>query len=101
MYVSRKACLTQPKPPITEASDEDMEKNDKKLDLVKKLGLEKSKKKILEKQLEMSSRVLKKVSEEIDGVFKELGIDINEESDSGGNCCLFIEKSTLLVSEGF
>jgi len=71
-----------------------MEKNDKKLDLVKKLGLEKSKKKILEKQLEMSSRVLKKVSEEIDGVFKELGIDINEESDSGGNCCLFRENST-------
>ena len=94
MYVLRKACLSQPKHPITEASDEDMEKNDKKLDLVKKLGLEKSKKKILEKQLEMSSRVLKKVSEEIDGVFKELGIDINEESDSGGNCCLFRENST-------
>ena len=86
--------FTQPKHPIIEASDEDMEKNDKKLDLVKKLGLEKSKKKILEKQLEMSSRVLKKVSEEIDGVFKELGIDINEESDSGGNCCLFRENST-------
>jgi hypothetical protein len=61
-----------------------MEKNDKKLDLVKKLGIETSKKKILEKQLELSGKVLNKISEEINSVFRELDIKIDKENENEG-----------------
>lgn len=61
-----------------------MDKNDKKLDLVKKLGVENSKKKVLEKQLELSGKVLKKISDEINSVFKELGIDLEKEGEGEG-----------------
>jgi hypothetical protein len=61
-----------------------MDKNDKKLELVKKLGIEESKKEVLEKQLELSSKVLDKVGQEIDSVFQELGIEMPDEFESEG-----------------
>ena len=66
-----------------------MDKNDKKLELVKKLGIEESKKEVLEKQLELSSKVLDKVRLEINAVFKELGIDIPCEFESEGSTHIY------------
>jgi hypothetical protein len=71
-----------------------MDKNDKKLELVKKLGVEESKKEVLEKQLELSSKVLDKVRTEINAVFKELGIQMPCEFESEGTD-LFIDAKSF------
>ena len=66
-----------------------MDKNDKKLNLVKELGIENSKHKVLEKQLQLSAKVLKRADKELNLIFSDLGIDINEHSKNESNGIFF------------
>ena len=61
-----------------------MEKNNKKLDLAKKIAIEDSKIQLLEKQLELSGQVYQVVEKELNSLFMSLGIEVTKESGEEG-----------------
>ena len=70
---------------LTPASEQDLEKNEKKSDLSKEILIETSKKELLEKQLETANKVMAKVSGIVDHIFKQLGVPKSHEKRSNGN----------------
>ena len=70
---------------LTTASEQDLEKNEKKSDLSKEISIETAKKELLEKQLETANKVMGKVSGIVDHIFKQLGVPKPHEKRSNGN----------------
>ena len=70
-----------------------MDKNDKKLEVAKRLDVEHSKRKVLKKQLELSAKVIEKVAQETDKVCAEMGL---ESGGSSGDDSLGMDGQDLL-----